>query len=386
MSNSSLQRVRAFVEQLAQNQITSKDYDDIKEDISQLTPMECFKIMDDIRLSGQTHEEILRYLDKVLLTFYPYLKSFEITPKQDSFIEHLHLENQGFIKHLEEIKEILKKQAFEEHKESLEQLFIACEKFDSHYLKKENILFPMLEKKQEAFKGLTLMWTLHDQTRLTLKNIIQAFKEGSSFEKMSPLIGTYFFQAYGLIQKETYILFPSTTMLSVNESESMREQSFDYGFVFIDPPQYYKAALPESFSQSKVYTSKTGVLTYEQLNMFLDLLPLDCTIVDEHDKVIYFNNPKERFFPRSEAILGRDVVHCHPQHSVQIVMDILEAFKANKQDNATFWINFKGKKLYIQYLAMRDEEGVYKGVVELTQDVSHFYQLDGERRLLDWSK
>lgn len=385
MSKDVISRVQAYINLCAHHQSTKQDYDLIKEDIEKLTPKECFILMDDRRVHGESHEQILGYLERVLMAFYPHLKSFEMTPTPDTFIDHLNLENQAFSSHLESIKTLLKKQDFETHRLEIEKLFKQCDSFNVHYLKKENILFPMLEKKSDEFKGLTLMWTLHDQTRLSLKKILEGFECNLPFEKMSQLIGIYFFQAYGLIQKETYILFPSATILSKNEDESMREQSFEYGFAFIPQPEYRKVSPLHQEHDYEVYTTKTGTLKFDQLTMFLDMLPLDCTIVDEQDKVIYFNNPKERFFPRSEAVLGRNVVDCHPGHSVSIVLDILNAFKENKEDSATFWINFKGKKLNIQYLAMRDESGSYKGVIELTQDVTHFIGLEGERRLLDWS-
>jgi hypothetical protein len=386
MSKDVYSRVQAYINLCAHQQATKQDYELIKDDIAKLTPKECFMLLDDRRVHGESHEQILGYLERVLMAFYPHLKTFEITPNKDSFIEHLHQENQAFISHLESIKALLKKQSFDAYRHELNVLFKACEEFDVHYLKKENILFPMLEKKDPTFKGLTLMWTLHNYARATLKQILEGFDQNLSYERMSQLIGTYFFQVYGLIQKETYILFPSASILSKNEDESMREQSFEYGFAFIPSPTYRHVQALHSFSDKNLYTSKTGTLSFNQLTMFLDLLPLDCTIVDEHDRVIYFNNPKERFFPRNEAVLGRNVVDCHPGHSVSVVLDILNAFKENREDSATFWINFKGKKLYIQYLAIRDELGHYKGVLELTQDITHFIGLEGERRLLDWSR
>lgn len=371
-----------YISLLSKQKATPEDFEKVKSFIDELTVMDCFALMDARRLEGESHEFILSYLDRVLLTFYPVLKQINYTIEKDTFIEHLHLENEAFLKHLDSIKVFLKNDGLKRRNE-LKALFEACEVMNVHYLKKENILFPLLEKKQEELKGLTLMWSLHDQIKATLKQLLDAFDHESE-QRVSQLIGQYFFQAIGLVQKETYILFPASSLLSINEHESMREQSFEYGFAWIKTPEFRKIdfILPQSLNQ--VYTTQTGVLSFDQLTQFLNLLPLDCTIVDEHDKVIYFNNPKERFFPRSAAVLGRDVVNCHPGHSVHMVMKILAAFRNNERDEATFWINFKGKKLYIQYLAMRDDQGNYKGVVELTQDVTSFIGLDGEKRLLDW--
>ncbi|MBS3991308.1 MAG: DUF438 domain-containing protein [Erysipelothrix sp.] len=386
MTSNHIDKIRQYIQTLATSKTSVEQYNEVKADIEKLTPHECFLLMDERLEMNESHETILGYLERLMMVFYPRLKTFEITPIEDSFLDHMHQENIAFIQHLDHIKEILKKQDFSTHLETLVSLFETCLVFDAHYLKKENIAFPFLEKKEDVFKGVSLMWTLHDQTRKTLKELINSLKGDITFEEISKLIGRYFFHAYGLVQKETYILFPVLSKCSLNELESMREQSFTYGFAFIQTPIYRKSDPIQTSSTSKwIYTTKTGQLSYDQLTLFLDMLPLDCTIVNEKDQVVYFNNPKERFFPRSESIIGRNVVNCHPSHSVNTVLQILDAFKQNKQDVATFWINFKGKKLHIQYLAMRDAQGVYQGVIELTQDVTSIMNLEGEKRLLDWS-
>ncbi len=111
---------------------------------------------------------------------------------------------------------------------------------------------------------------------------------------------------------------------------------------------------------------------------------MDITIVDENDKVLFFNKAKDRFFPRSPAIVGRLVQNCHPPESVHIVEKIVEAFKIGKKDKADFWIQMKGKFILIQYFALRDENGNYKGVIEVSQDITEIRNLQGEKRLLNW--
>lgn len=66
------------------------------------------------------------------------------------------------------------------------------------------------------------------------------------------------------------------------------------------------------------------------------------------------------------------------------VLKILEEFKAGRQDKAEFWIQFKGQFVHIQYFAVRDEDGTYRGVIEMSQDVTHIRDLEGQQRLLDW--
>lgn len=115
--------------------------------------------------------------------------------------------------------------------------------------------------------------------------------------------------------------------------------------------------------------------------MLLDTLPIDITYVDEDNTVRYYSNAKDRIFPRS-PIIGRKVQNCHPPESVHIVNEVIEELK-NGKDSVDFWINFKGKFIYIRYFAIRDSEGNYKGSLEVTQDLTEARALEGERRLLD---
>ncbi|WP_313957483.1 PAS domain-containing protein [Aliarcobacter cryaerophilus] len=87
---------------------------------------------------------------------------------------------------------------------------------------------------------------------------------------------------------------------------------------------------------------------------------------------------------RQPVRINRLEQFCHPPKSVDQVLKILEEFKAGRQDIADFWINFKGKFVHIRYFAVRDEQKNYKGVIEMSQDVTDIRELQGEKRLLDW--
>ena len=116
----------------------------------------------------------------------------------------------------------------------------------------------------------------------------------------------------------------------------------------------------------------------------LQFMPVDLTYVDENDIVLFYNRGENRVFPRSAGIIGREVKFCHPPKSVDQVLMILREFKAGRRDEAEFWIEFKDKFIHIQYFAIRDEDGTYRGVIEMSQDVTHIRNLKGQQRLLDW--
>ena len=127
-----------------------------------------------------------------------------------------------------------------------------------------------------------------------------------------------------------------------------------------------------------------GYMLPEHIKLMLQFIPVDLTYVDENDIVLFYNRGDNRVFPRSAGIIGREVKFCHPPKSVDQVLMILREFKAGRRDEAEFWITFKGKFIHIRYFAIRDDEGTYKGVIEVSQDVTHIRGLEGQQRLLDW--
>ncbi|MBA7619501.1 hypothetical protein ES703_26840 [subsurface metagenome] len=128
----------------------------------------------------------------------------------------------------------------------------------------------------------------------------------------------------------------------------------------------------------------TGQLSIDQINIMLKHLPVDVSFVDESDELRYYSDTADRIFARTPAVIGRKVQNCHPPKSVHVVNKILEEFKKGSKDSAEFWIEVKGRFIYIRYFAMRDADGNYRGTLEVSQDVTEIRKLEGERRLLDW--
>ena len=122
----------------------------------------------------------------------------------------------------------------------------------------------------------------------------------------------------------------------------------------------------------------------EVIEAMLDAMPIEISFVDENDEVRYFNKDGDRIFPRPRSIVGKKVQQCHPQKSVHKVLQILEAFKKGEKDVAEFWINLKGRQIYIRYFPVRDKDGKYLGTLEASQDITDIKKIEGEKRLLDW--
>jgi len=129
---------------------------------------------------------------------------------------------------------------------------------------------------------------------------------------------------------------------------------------------------------------ETGPLSKEEVEAILNTLPVDVTFVDKEDAVKYFSKAEKRIFYRTKAVIGRKVQLCHPQKSVHIVNEILDAFKAGKKDVAEFWIQKDNRLIHIRYFAVRDKDKKYLGTMEVTQDITDIKKIEGEKRLLDW--
>lgn len=365
-------------------------YFSYKDDLDNVTPQDAFEVFNAKLQEGYMPKEIFEFLDRVINVFHSSLSEYNWEkPKENSFIDILMKENRALEKKLDKIRPVLLDSEVRQKKGLLLKLLNELEEFDAHYLKKENILFPYMEKKKEVFHGLTIMWSLHDEAREDIANM-KKIVEREEFDdnEFNVQIGRLFFTLLGIVHKEEHILFPAAMeVIDEEEWEEMNLQSLEYGFPFIDPPEIDtkgKEKLEVKEFDGMTFKSDTGELTMEQILLIFNALPVDFTFVDENNKVRYFSNPKDRLFPRSPAVIGRDVNMCHPAESVHVVEEIVEAFRTGKEDSATFWINLRGRMILIQYFALRDSAGNYKGVLEASQDVTEIRALEGERRLLQW--
>lgn len=266
---------------------------------------------------------------------------------------------------------------------------------DKHYQRKEYLLFPFLEA-----LGITgppkVMWGKHDEIRDLLKGSIEILntpdvsKEDLIVSAELVLIPAAK-QVLDMTVKEEEILFPmAMDALSDADWYQIRRQSVEIGFCLYDPPTEWT---PEGTREEGINEAQrdggniqlpSGSLTAEELLAILNTVPVDMTFVDRNDKVKYFTQGSERIFQRNRAILNRDVRHCHPPASAHIVDKILNDFKSGKQDRAPFWINLRGQFIHIEYFALRNEKGEYLGTLEVSQNLTHYRNLEGEQRILSY--
>ncbi len=278
----------------------------------------------------------------------------------------------------------LKQKIQENDIEGISQVLEKLKGIDEHYSRKEQLLFPFLEK-HGFFGPSKVMWAKDNDIRELLK---YALSHPEDTRNLHVLIE----EIEGMVFKEDNILFPtSLEMLEPQEWIDILKELSEVGFVYVKLPsdvnmlieQLKSSYVEEPFTKDNEIYLPTGTLTVEELMNILNTLPVDITFVDKEDRVRYFSTSKDRIFLRTKSVIGRKVQNCHPQKSVHIVEKIISDFREGKKDHVDFWINFKGRYVYIRYFAVRDTKGQYLGTLEVTQDITDIKKLEGERRILD---
>lgn len=257
-----------------------------------------------------------------------------------------------------------------------------------HYQKKENLYFPYMEK-----YGITappkVMWGVDDEIRAQVKEVC-ALLSDDSFEKETLIKKTQDMadKIEEMIFKEENIMVPMLMEnLTQEEWKTIADGSGEIGYMIEHVPQWEpgeadreeKSAIEP---ETGIVKLPSGEMKTEELTALLNTLPFDITFVDKEDKVKYFSEGKDRAFPRTRTIIGRNVSNCHPPASVHIVEKIVEDFKNGVKDEEDFWIRMGKKYILIRYYAVRSEAGEYLGVVEVTQDIDEIQNITGEKRLM----
>ena len=293
-----------------------------------------------------------------------------------------------------------------------------------HLARKQNQLYPVLER--YGFDRPTkIMWTFDDAVRDAIsesKQLLESGQESEFLAKQADVIDII----RDLNNKEKEVLIPTAwKLLQDSDFITMSRGDHEIGFAFITPPPFYKgrpdaAPAPTNIVESTDSVSSTlgtsnanptallqelaqlvgkygingnaeqthdlavGSLTIEQIKLIFKFLPVDITFVDENDLVRFYNDTKHRIFPRSSNIIGRVVQNCHPKKSLPLVQEIIDSFKAGTQDYTEMWINKPDLFIHIEYIAVRNDEGQFKGILEMVQDCTHIRSLSGSRKELIW--
>jgi DUF438 domain-containing protein len=248
-----------------------------------------------------------------------------------------------------------------------------------HNQKEEQVLFPlMIERGIPASGPIRVMLVEHEAERGLLQ---QMFAQAPTVAQATAEARVEYrrkgIEYLGIraehIWKENDVLYPmGRRVLTEEDGRSLvgafrRISTEAYGET---ADQKFANMLQEVEGGSRVRKSLLHNLTMEQ--------------IDANDTVAYFNRlDKEKIFVRTRSVVGRKVQKCHPAKSVHAVQRIVDGLKDGSLEEARFWIDFGGDKVLIRYLPVRDEEGTYLGVLEVTQGIGEIQKLTGQKTLLD---
>jgi len=374
--------------------------EEFKDILKGIEPKDIAEIEEELIKEGMSREQIQKLCDVHLAVFRESIEKEQTLAPQGHPIHTLMEEHKillQFAKNLENtVRKITSANDFDAITNETEQLIHITEHFkdsEKHYVREENVLFPYLER-----HGITgppaIMWSEHNEIRKIKKdlyNAVENYKDMSfrDFAKKLADVSTYLGEALqSHFYKENNILFPTALKVIVEDEWIDVKKQFDELGYCCFTPEYVKKDVgkveiskPESVAEGQI-VFETGSFSREELEAILNTLPVDITFVDKEDTVRYFSQSKERIFPRTKAVIGRKVQLCHPKQSLHKVEQILNDFKNNKRDVAEFWINLKGRLVYIRYFAIR-KNSEYLGTLEVTQDITDIKKIEGEKRLLE---
>ncbi|MHA1551134.1 MAG: DUF438 domain-containing protein [Candidatus Heimdallarchaeaceae archaeon] len=372
---------------------------EFKTFIKKMTPLQFANAEDLLIKEGMPVEDIHHMCDVHLAVLAETLTEDVNLAPEGHPVNILMQEHVILLKYANELRDLYKgikgKSNYAEISKELEKINSIINHFKastSHYIREENILFSYLEK-----HGVTqppkIMWIDHDRIRDIEKNLYSLLEKREELE-YADFIKNFHNYAHGLAEmlashfsKENKVLFPTAMQVcSKDEWIEMRKQFDDIGYCCFTPElpaieQKEEKIVQLSSATTGALDFGTGTLTIEDLKMMFETLPVDITYVSK-DNTVKFYSEGDRIFPRTPSIIGRLVENCHPDKSVDKVLEIIESFKNNTLDKAEFWLEMEGRKIFIRYFPMRDSKGKYQGVLEVTQDITKIQGLEGEKRLL----
>ncbi len=369
-----------------------------EKEIGNITSSEIADIEQSLIDEGLSPDEIKKFCNVHALLFESALMQAATNETSESHPVYLFkLENREIEKLVDKIKAVAEKSAVEVSgfKSEINGLLEQLAGINAHYERKEQLLFPYLEK--YGFMGPSkVMWGKDNEIRDLLKQardkITSVSDEDGIRSYIDDTLNVLLEEVTGMIFKEENILFPtSIEKLHSDDWLEILRESDEVGYVFIEKKEQTEELvnrLESSLTEVPMFRDNeirfpVGNLNLDELYNLMNTLPVDLTFVDKDDAVRYFTQGKERIFTRTKSVIGRNVQNCHPPQSIDVVEKILTSFKEGKKDSYGFWIDLNGRFIHIRFFAVRDRKGNYLGTVEVAQDVTEIRALKGEKRLID---
>lgn len=379
------EKIKELMLRLHQGEKEEIIQEEFNKHFDSVSPYEIQVMERNLMQEGITYEEIMRLCKIHASLMSAKVESGEGMPdfeKEGHPVMVLKKENlalRGAIDRIERLLQAYVSSKDEELLKGLKRQIGLLDQFENHYLRKEYALFPIMET-----KGITappkVMWGVHDEIREIYKNFKQAFDEQAD-DVMDQFLAAKE-ELLEMIFKEENILIPMVAQaFHVDDWEKMAQDTPQYGYCIVTPEAEWKVEKKSSTVQSKEEIQETGdiplstgSLSLEQLDLLLNLLPMELSFVDKDNIVKYYNegNGEEKIFKRTKSAIGRDVINCHPPKSHAIVKQLFEQLKSGQKEKEEMWFKKEDKMIHVTYHAVRNTQGEYMGVLEYVQNIAPY--------------
>ena len=379
------EKLKELMLRLHQGEKEEMIQEEFNKHFDSVSPYEIQVMERNLMQEGITYEEIMR-----LCKIHASLMSAKVEAKEGMpdfekeghpvmVLKKENLALRGAIDRIERLLQAYVSSKDEELLKGLKRQIGLLDQFENHYLRKEYALFPIMES-----KGITappkVMWGVHDEIREIYKNFKQAFNEKADDVMEQFLVAKE--ELLEMIFKEENILIPMVAQaFHVDDWEKMAQDTPQYGYCIVTPEAEWKVEKKPSPIQSKEEIQEigdiplsTGSLSLEQLDLLLNLLPMELSFVDKDNIVKYYNegNGEEKIFKRTKSAIGRDVINCHPPKSHAIVTRLFEQLRSGQKEKEEMWFKKEDKMIHVTYHAVRNAQGEYMGVLEYVQNIAPY--------------
>lgn len=293
--------------------------------------------------------------------------------------------------------------------------------FERHYQRKEELFFPIMESYGHDSPP-KVMWGVDDQIRdlfmVALKKAEQL--PDDSIEEVTAAFEAFAVEFESMIFKEESILL-MLLMEAFTQDDWLKiaAESDAFGYAIIRPSekwiprreQFEQATEPQAEEVAEqanqqiidtpqgqftiTFTPKeseavdrtspqsfgNGYLSVEQANLILNHLPMEITFVNKEDIFQYYSDSvpsDEMIFKRVPSQVGRNVELCHPPKLLPKVKKIFAALRSGEKDQFVMWFKSesRGQFVHVTYVAVRDKDGEFQGVLEYVQDIAPYREID----------
>ncbi|HIZ70201.1 MAG TPA: NAD(P)H-dependent oxidoreductase [Candidatus Atopostipes pullistercoris] len=117
-----------------------------------------------------------------------------------------------------------------------------------------------------------------------------------------------------------------------------------------------------------------GILTVDQINHFLNSMPMELTFADDNNQFIYYNYHIEKddmLASRHPSQVGNPLAACHPEAAHKNVAWVIQQLRSGQMDTFRIKVPTHGPDKFVvhSYKGIKDKEGQYIGVNEYVQDI-----------------